>query len=182
MTSYQEIDAAATIAKIEAALDLVTTDDIDTAIAAATSQSVWIRPSDFEVVSGSPTVELINSCPVVAFDAGDTEVVSTTFMPPSHWDSFDVHAWWTVPSGSGNVEWRIQLRGLFDGDVISGNATSDVLAAAPAAVDVLRTELASAVDNSDAFHQATFRRRGGDATDTLNADAYLIALEVSRAS
>jgi hypothetical protein len=148
---------------------------------------VWLGGADLVAVGGSPSAASRVNWPAWTLDAAAVEAVAGSTALPTTWATFDVEAWWVVPSaGTGNVVFRATVDTAESGTVLSLSSYSDVTdAAAGVADEVVVTTLASGLAAPGAAAspvRATVSRRGTDAADTLAVDAWLIGIRLVKAS
>ena len=107
-----------------------------------------------------------------------------TVVLPAHWTTFDVKLYWTVASGSGNVQWQVFRQFAADGTDIAAASTVGTAqtVTAPAASIVKITSHQTGITATNPFLTVFAQRNSDVAADTLTAAAILIGILLERAS
>lgn len=157
------------------------------------SKDVMYVPAEAMLPNGSTLTRVGNYTPVLSFPDGTYNWGLSTIRPPEDWTKFEARILWAnAGAGVGDVEWRVQAQFYRDGDTISGEGVGDgesIITTAAGADQLVRTAWSAAINANDAgaggrpnLFTLGVQRRGGDAEDTLPNAAYLIGVELRKAS
>ena len=145
---------------------------------------LWLSAEDFMSVHGSASKTDTGRTQVWSFPDDATSIIATTIVAPGSWESFDVWLWWANGgSGTGDVTWRGDRRGLGDGSTIVTPATGTLFAStdltAGAEDELIRSQVVTAQAWTPGQMQVltVVRSSGG-----LPNPAYFVAYEIRKAS
>jgi hypothetical protein len=164
----------------------------DSSLAPVGKHKLWIPASAMRPNTILPPASTDNAATDIQyytldFDQSNIEIAHFSLSMPSSWNEGTVTAVfvWTAAAGTGDVTWRLNAaaRSNDDAIAISYSNTADVTDTLLATGDVHRTAETSAltVEGSPAANDMVFfrvLRFASDGSDTLNADAKLIGVEL----
>lgn len=151
---------------------------------------LWLGQGLFEVSSGSPTRAAVgpanNKWIAWTFDTVGPEVVGAQCFVPTHWNTYNAVAYWTVESGTGvnTVDWQFSHGQLANDDILTVTIETIVTDIAPTAAtgSRLKTTTIGAAIAVDPTKIQTVKVSRIGASDTFNADADLFGLLLVKAS
>ena len=149
---------------------------------------MFVGAGEMFATLGSPTLGRTNTTydwGGWALDSASNEGVGFNFVPPPHWATYDIIAWWTNDgAGSGDVRWSIALGSYADAENTAAGA-SQFSVTATAGLDnvTVKTTLTTGfTDVAGEIVIANIYRLGANAADTLGNDCALLGIELVRAS
>lgn len=147
------------------------------------TSKLWFPATDFEIITGTPTLGVQQLTPVWLFDASVVEVVGLSVMLPSWWLTASIgFRWANAGAGTGDVAWAFRYDFIAAGQTM-GTYTSLFQNAIPAGlVDVVvdQTQTGAITNVANQAMLARLERNASTGTDTLANDAALIGIEFTR--
>lgn len=150
---------------------------------------IWLSANDLSALQGTPALANQNSTvPGWALDAAATESVHTVVTFPADWNTFDVTIYWTPTTNptADNAVFSFLMSSFDHAELLTGYATGSTQTFTAIVSDAfyLNEDILAVGASVPAgvFHAFQIARLGADAADTLNVDAALIAVKLSKAS
>lgn len=155
--------------------------DSDTLTNIIPTDSITLGAADgWFVVGGTPALANVSSFPVMAFDAASDEQISKLIEIPKSWHKFSIDLLWSASDATaGKVIWGIDVNALDDGSPIASGSPIGVTLT-PDGTNIVRTRIATGVDNTAKNYGARIYRQGTNVNDTYAADARFLGLIITR--
>lgn len=193
--TYAQVKTALALTKSDVGLANVdNTSDADKPVSAAqadafvalANEQIFIRPSDFNIQTGAPSLTGgagSGSLPGWLLDSATTEHVTSSLLIPPGWATVACDLWWcNQGAGAGDVRWRTSFFRTPVGSSaqtqiadVSFTATAD----APNVITKTAVIPGGAVNAFDLL-RLSILRAGGDVADTLPNDVGMLGILVRR--
>lgn len=162
-------------------------DDINKALrVTGFDDAVFLAPANFSLAVGTPAISVVNDVPSWELDPAATEAILGAFILPTYWGTVALDFWWGKRAGTtGNVRWRMAIKDLVSGDLITEAFVSDISAnvAVPGTANaaVLRTDHNTGIAVApNHLYALRAERTGADAGDTFASDAAFFGARLRR--
>jgi hypothetical protein len=146
---------------------------------------MWIPATVFVSAAGAPTLTTEPAgwwMPAWLLDSASIELVSTTFLLPTSWNTYDVYLWWANDgAGTGDVKLAVNQYTVTTTGSFYGTLAKTVTASAQNTLvhTKMNNTAISVVADMLMFNM---RRDGDDAADTLGNDIAVCGLMLEKVS